>query len=214
VSVHDLSDDETLVLLALRDGARRPAEIRRPPARARNNALQALVTRGLVLQSGRGRNIELALAAEAAPIVATLVAPATAPKRARSQNADMTAAIMRLEAALARIEAKVDRLLAEPTDAPRPAVPLAQLKQTILDAVKTLDARHRFGGLVPLPDLRRALSPLGVERQSVDAALTELEREYAVDLNIAQAPSTVSERQAGIERPGRGLIYYVTRRSS
>jgi hypothetical protein len=114
---------------------------------------------------------------------------------------------------LVRVEAKLDRLLA-PTGSPPPLSSPARLKQSILDALQALDARHRFGGLVPLPDLRRELSPLGIERQSVDAALVELEREYAIDLNIAQAPAQVQERSAGIERPGRGLLYYATRRSS
>jgi len=226
-----LSDDEVRVLWAIREGARRPAAIKRPAAAQRNATLAALVARGLVLSTTSGRNVELALAPATAGWAAQLEPPAAAPRGAKTAapaSATLAQKVARLEdellPAMRRIEAKLDRLLAAgpaPIDSNRTAAaapagsrPAASLPQAILDAVQRLDTRHRFGGLVPLPDLRRELGPLGADRPAVDAALLELERDYAIDLNIAQAPATVGDRGAGIERPGRGLLYYVTRRSS
>ena len=208
-----VSDDEALVLIAVRDGARRPAEIKRPPAAKRNAAIASLLARGLIAASGPARKQELSLPSEAIALAATLQAPPVTRARSGASLAQVEELLKSLVASVARLEAKVDLSLAT-KEAPAAAVPPARLAHAILDAVAALDARHRFGGLVPLPELRRTLAPLGVERGAVDAALEQLEREYAIDLNIAQAPASVSERSAGIERPGRGLIYYVTRRSS
>jgi hypothetical protein len=46
----------------------------------------------------------------------------------------------------------------------------------------------------------------------VTAALEALERAWKIDLSVAQSPTQVTDRAAGIERPGRGLLYYVARR--
>ena len=83
----------------------------------------------------------------------------------------------------------------------------------MLGAVVDLDVRERLGGVVPIPAVRDALRARGVaDRAVVDHALEELEREWAVDLSIAQSPTQLADRAAGIERPGRGLLYYVSRR--
>jgi hypothetical protein len=116
----------------------------------------------------------------------------------------MEARLDRIEAALARIEA----MLAAPAGAP------GELKPVLLEVIAELDVAHRYGGLVPLPDIRQELRRRGVGASdgSVNAALEELERDFAIDLSIAQSPTTVPDRAAGIERPGRGLVYYVVRR--
>ena len=111
--------------------------------------------------------------------------------------------------AAARIETLEARL-------PPPAAHLdaTALKTAVLAAVSELDARHRYGGLVPIPEVRAELVRRGVaaERDVIDAALDALEREWAIDLSMAQSPTQVADRAAGIERPGRGLLYYVARR--
>ncbi len=325
--------EELLVLAAVRDGRRRPAEIRKPAAAARNAAIASLVAAGLLREQHEGRTVTLELT-EAGAGVAAAVESGPATKRAARPavaKPDAGTALEAMQAALARVEAKLDLLLsargatppgladssvapsaapapatapevatsnavdravpseaatptatdarpaptqaptagpqpatptdapradapraapptvapradapragappsdAPPTDAPRAdaprsdaatptvasearprTVPLDVLKRIILDAVRHLDARHRYGGLVPLPALRQAVSVISSDRESVDTALESLERDYAIDLNIAQIPGQVAEREAGIERPGRGLLYYVARRS-
>jgi len=69
---------------------------------------------------------------------------------------------------------------------------------------------------VPIPSLRDELRRHGVQATDaqVDAALVSLERQYAIDLLVAQSPVTLPDRHRGIERPGRGLAYYVSPRSS
>ena len=88
------------------------------------------------------------------------------------------------------------------------------LGEAVMAAVGELDARHRYGGLVPLPDVRAELRRRGVAADDarVNAALDALERAWKIDLSVAQSPTQVADRAAGIERPGRGLLYYVARR--
>jgi hypothetical protein len=83
----------------------------------------------------------------------------------------------------------------------------------VLVAIADLDARHRLGGLIPIPDLRIELRQRGIaDDAAVTDALESLERSWLIDLSAAQAPSQVADRRAGIERPGRGLLYYIARR--
>lgn len=87
------------------------------------------------------------------------------------------------------------------------------LRAAVLAAVGELDARHRYGGIVPIPDVRAELRRSGItDDAAVTAALEALERSWTIDLSVAQSPTAVKDRAAGIERPGRGLLYYVARR--
>lgn len=88
------------------------------------------------------------------------------------------------------------------------------LSTSILDALTNLDVNGSLGGLVALPELRAELRrrEVAVDDQAVNAALYELERAWLIDLSIAQSPSAVADRRAGIEDP-RGLVYYVVRRA-
>ena len=119
--------------------------------------------------------------------------------------------ISEIEAGLRQIERALGRR--RPAGRYAPADPSA-LRAKVLGAARELDARDRMGGMVPLPDLRAALRASGASasRAEVDAALLGLEREGALDLLVAQSPTTVPDRAAGIERPGRGLVYYVAPR--
>jgi hypothetical protein len=87
------------------------------------------------------------------------------------------------------------------------------IRAAVLAAVGSLDTKHRYGGIVPIPDVRAELRRGGInDDAAVTAALEALERSWKIDLSVAQSPTQVADRAAGIERPGRGLLYYVARR--
>src|SRR5688572_17995928 len=105
-------------------------------------------------------------------------APAVPPKPARKPSA--SAAIL---ARLDELTARVARL-----EAASGPVATGSVKDAVLGAVAELDARDRLGGLVPIPDLRAALRTRGhADDGAVTAALVELEREWRIDLNVAQS---------------------------
>jgi hypothetical protein len=112
---------------------------------------------------------------------------------------------------LGRIEAAVVRKAdgSESAHADLPSV-----KKVLLDTIAELDAARRYGGLVPIPEIRKAVEDHDFSDETVTTALEELEQEYVIDLNVAQASTAVADRRAGIERPGRGLLYYVARRTA
>ncbi|MBP8808608.1 MAG: hypothetical protein KBG48_03735 [Kofleriaceae bacterium] len=142
-------------------------------------------------------------------------APAARPATAAARLAALEAAVAALTERVAALEAPaVAPGAASALAPPPPAADPAALRQAIVAAIGDLDARGRLGGLVPIPELRRELVARGVTAAaaSVDAALEDLERAWTIDLSVAQAPTQVAERAAGIERPGRGLLYYVARR--
>jgi hypothetical protein len=125
------------------------------------------------------------------------------------------ATLASLAARIDALEAEVAALRAKPAPPARlDASAVAALGGAVLDAAADLDARQRLGGLVPIPELRRALRARGVgaDDVSVTDALLALERDFKIDLSVAQSPTTVPDRALGIERPGRGLLYYVARR--
>lgn len=142
-------------------------------------------------------------------------APAARPATAAARLAALEAAVAALTERVAALEAPaVAPGAASALAPPPPAADPAALRQAIVAAIGDLDARGRLGGLVPIPELRRELVARGVTAAAaeVDAALEDLERAWTIDLSVAQAPTQVAERAAGIERPGRGLLYYVARR--
>ena len=132
-----------------------------------------------------------------------------APAPARVTLASLAARVDALEAEVAALRAK----LASPP-ARLDAAQIAALGASLLDAIADLDLRMRLGGLVPIPELRRAVRDRGVNADdgAVTDALLALERDFRIDLSVAQSPTTTPDRALGIERPGRGLLYYVARR--
>jgi hypothetical protein len=134
---------------------------------------------------------------------------AAAPTR-KAKPAPAAARVAALEAAVAAL---TQRVVALETSARSPVEPMA-LRSTIVAVVGDLDARGRMGGLVPIPDVRAELRRRGVGASDAEVthALEELERAWQIDLSVAQSPTAVSDRAAGIERAGRGLLYYVARR--
>lgn len=145
------------------------------------------------------------------PTAATAATDATAPRGVKAAAA--TARLGALEQAVAALEARVAALEARTPPDGAPA-DLAAVKAALVTAIEDVDASTRAGGLVPIPALRAELRRRGVAATDaeVDAALEALERDWRIDLSVAQDPGQVADRAAGIERPGRGLLYYVARR--
>jgi DNA-binding MarR family transcriptional regulator len=184
-------------------------EIAAGEVRGLGGALDALVAAGLVTVRKDGRTRRVTLTDAGARRRAAL--PPPAPKRRAPRSDPLAAVLHRLDA----LEARIAALEAAGRDAERPPRDPATVKDAVLGAVAELDAAGRMGGLVPIPQLRAALRDRGVGDDAVvTAALVELEREWRIDLNVAQAPTAVADRAAGIERPGRGLLYYVSRRQA
>jgi hypothetical protein len=92
------------------------------------------------------------------------------------------------------------------------ASPLTDFTAVLLGALGEIDRRGRHGGLVPIPEVRKALSGLGLSREAFDEALMEQERAFTVDLKAAHDPQSVVDREQGISDTGRGVLYYVVRR--
>jgi len=182
--------------------------------------LGALTAAGWIDARKDGRVVMVRLTAagvdERARLERTAAAPR--PKRVAATKAPAAATrIATLEAQLAALTARVTAL----EGAGRPALldvatiaDEAALRATIAAVVAELDANGRLGGLVPIPEVRAELRRRGVGATDaeVTAALEALERAWTIDLSVAQAPNAVADRAAGIERPGRGLLYYVARR--
>ncbi len=99
---------------------------------------------------------------------------------------------------------------------PAPAPYTCEQACAVLQTAERLGRQHRYGGMVPLPDLRAALAEAapGLRRAAVDAALLDLARDYALDLQVHHDPAslTPAEERAGIWREGRGLLYFVVLR--
>lgn len=129
---------------------------------------------------------------------------ATAPATPSARLAALEEAVAALTARVAALEGR----------APEASIDPAALRTALIGAIGDVDAGTRAGGLVPIPELRAELRRRGINAGDGDvtAALEALEREWLIDLSIAQDPSQVADRAAGIERPGRGLLYYVARR--
>jgi hypothetical protein len=79
-------------------------------------------------------------------------------------------------------------------------------------ALGELDRRGRYGGLVPIPELRRALAPLHLSREDFDRALLEQERAFAVDLKTAHDPTSIKDSDQAVWDEGRGWLYYAVAR--
>jgi hypothetical protein len=101
--------------------------------------------------------------------------------------------------------------LADTSPLDQPATP-ADFAAALRAALGEIDRRGRHGGLVPLPEVRKALSGLGLSREAFDEALLEQERAFAVDLKTAHDPQSLVDREQGISDTGRGILYYVVLR--
>ncbi len=94
----------------------------------------------------------------------------------------------------------------------RPSADLQAFARSVREAWHQLGTKSGYGTLVPLPRLRESLSPLGMPRDAFDDAMLALEEEYLLDLKVANDPSRLADREAGIETQDRGLLYFVVLR--
>lgn len=215
-------------------------EVAAGSVRGLGKELAALVAAGWVASRKDGRVVmvqltEAGVAERAAAEAAVAAAAAAKPVKARAvkakaatgataarggKAATATVRLAALEEAVAALTARLAALEAHrpaaPAPAPAPAPPIDPdaLRAALLAAIGDVDASTRAGGLVPIPAVRAELRRRGVAAGDgdVNAALDALEHAWVIDLSIAQDPSAVADRAAGIERPGRGLLYYVARR--
>ena len=82
------------------------------------------------------------------------------------------------------------------------------LSSAILGALKDADLAGRHGGLVPIPEVRRlAAMRTGASREQFDLTLLSLERDFKVDLKIANDPNRADAAE-GLRVHGRGLVYF------
>ena len=86
------------------------------------------------------------------------------------------------------------------------------IEAAIPTAIRQADQQGRRGGLVPIPDVRRlVVQQTGATRAQFDQALLAMERDFRVDLKIADDPRR-DDAPEGIQVPGRGLVYYALAR--
>ena len=83
-----------------------------------------------------------------------------------------------------------------------------ELRTAIPTAIRDTDLAGRFGGMVPIPEIRKVVqSRTGASRTEFDDMLLALEREFRVDLKIANDPRR-PDASEGIAVPGRGLVFF------
>jgi hypothetical protein len=79
----------------------------------------------------------------------------------------------------------------------------------LLALVADLDRRGRHSGMVPIPELRTEFLDRGWTREVFDDRLLQAERDFIVDLKVANDPARLANPQLAIEQPGRGYLQYV-----
>lgn len=141
-----------------------------------------------------------------------------APKKPSAAKAKVTMADLaaRIDELAARIE-ELTRLLgantpAEAAPSPAPVRDAARFEDEILRVVRELDTRGRFGGMVPIPEARGVFLEAGWTREAFDRALVAAERDFVVDLKIANDPSRLARPELAIDDASRGLLQYVVAR--
>jgi len=182
--------------------------------------LQGLVARGLIETSQKNGKAMYALSPTA---VAALRAANTKPRAARAAR-PKAITVEDVQVLLRDLEARlVERITAEVVNAVREAIgarpksaqtaPKAEpLEAAIPGAIKEADRHGHHGGLVPIPEVRRLVQErTGATRAQFDAALLALERQFRVDLKIAN-DARRPDAAEGIEVPGRGLVYFALAR--
>jgi hypothetical protein len=159
-------------------------------------ALVRLVGRGLLESHQKGKQRAYQLTAA----VAQALKP-PAPRAATLED---------LRALEARLNQKLDQLaqLIASHAQSKPGANGKQVEAVIPAAIRQADQQGRHGGLVPIPEVRRlVLQQTGATRAQFDQALLAMERDFRVDLKIADDPRR-ADAPEGIQVPGRGLVYY------
>jgi hypothetical protein len=117
------------------------------------------------------------------------------------------AEILRIADGLEELRARMSSI--EPH---KPAARNGSFLRELRSAIGEVDRRGRHGGLVPIPELRRALAPLGLTKEDFDRALLEQERAFAVDLKTAHDPTSMKDADQAVWDEGRGWLYYAVAR--
>ncbi len=79
----------------------------------------------------------------------------------------------------------------------------------LVSVVRQLDRSGRYGGLVPIPEVRDVFVKRGWTRRSFDERLLQAERDFVVDLKAANDPTRLSAPELAIVDTGRGHLQYV-----
>jgi hypothetical protein len=165
-------------------------------------ALVKLVGRGLLESHAKGKQ----RAYQVTAAVASALKPPAPSRRARPRAATLEDR----QAVEARLNQKLDQLaqLLTPQAQSKPGANGKQVEAVIPAAIRQADQQGRHGGLVPIPEVRRlVLQQTGATRAQFDQALLAMERDFRVDLKIADDPRR-PDASEGIQVPGRGLVYY------
>jgi hypothetical protein len=101
---------------------------------------------------------------------------------------------------------------AAPSDGPDRVLDSATFEAELLSVLGDLDRRERHAGMVPIPEVRAVFLQRGWTRSAFDEQLLRAERDFVVDLKIANDPARLAEPELAIEEPGRGHLQYVVLR--
>ena len=169
-------------------------------------ALDRLVERGLLESKSKGKQ----RAYEVPAALAAALKPPPPARRARPRAVTLED----LQALEGRLNQKLDHIaqLIAPRAHEAPDTNGQQLEAAIPAAIRPADEQGRHGGLVPIPEVRRlVLQRTGATRAQFDRALLAMERDFHVDLKIADDANR-ADAPEGIQVPGRGLVYYALTR--
>ena len=181
--------------------------------------LESLADRGLLARTTKTKGKRKASAYELTPEAKKALKPPAKP-RASSAKRPVPATLDDLRAMEARLLERLDALAArlatlhpsssQPRELAQPgkARDGDELRTAIPTAIRDTDLAGRFGGMVPIPEIRKVVqSRTGASRTEFDDMLLALEREFRVDLKIANDPRR-PDASEGIAVPGRGLVFF------
>jgi hypothetical protein len=166
------------------------------------SVLVRLLGRGLLESHAKGKQ----RAYQVTAAVASALKPPAPPRRERPRSATLED----LQALEVRLNQKLDQIaqLFAPRAQSKPGANAKQIEAAIPAAIRQADQQGRHGGLVPIPEVRRlVLQQTGATRAQFDQALLAMERDFRVDLKIAD-DARRADAPEGIQVPGRGLVYY------
>jgi hypothetical protein len=197
------------------------------PTGRRGEIIQALVRRGglieVVAPHGRAKKPRYGLTDHGRELAALLPPePAKrsphAPSSPRPTVTLLAASLEGIRAQLTSLEARMGRLEAErpftgtasPLETRKPRLDYHDFRRLARDAFAQIDRAGRTFGLVPIPDLRRALGDQ-VTRRDFDEYLLRLSQEGSLDLMPHHDPASLPEesRRDAIPHPTAGLLYFL-----
>jgi hypothetical protein len=197
------------------------------PSGRRAEIIQALARRSDLIEvippQGRVKKPRYRLTPQGRELAALL--PPEPPKRTprapsppRPTVASLAASLEGLRAQLASLETRVSRLEAgqpshNATLQPETAVAgmnSQEFRRSAREAFEQLDRTGRTLGVVPIPDLRRALGPR-LTQQQFDEHLLQLHRDGTISLLPYDHPMSLPDdrRRDALHHPKAGLLYFV-----